>query len=200
MRRWAVVLLAYAAVGLLAGVVAAALWGSAWAHPDPWLSVSGEVRLLFSLSLGAVLGVGVVLLSDSLSRSPAWARTLADELAPIARSIPPELSLPLALLSALGEELLFRAALMPVLGLVGSSIVFGLLHQMRGPARLAWTLTATWMGLCLGALYVGVGSIWGPILAHAIINAMNLRMLRRREAPTATRTPLGGVLGSSLPR
>jgi len=200
MRRWAVVLLAYAAVGLLAGWVASIVWGSAWVHPEPWFRVSSELKLLLSLSLGAVLGVGVVLLSDSLSRGVGWGRTLAEELAPIARSIPPKLSLPLAMLSATGEELLFRAALIPALGVFGAALVFGLLHQMPGPARLAWALTATCMGLCFGLLYVAVGSIWGPILAHAIINSMNLRMLRKREAPTATRTPLGGVLRSTLPR
>lgn len=200
MRRFGVVLLAYAAVGLVAGWIATIAWGSAWSHPMPWFGVSSELNLLLSLSLGAVFGVSVVLISDSLSRSTSWGRTLAEELAPVARSIPPKLSLPLALLSATGEELLFRAALIPVLGIVGSALVFGLLHQMRGPARLSWALTATCMGLCFGLLYVAVGSIWGPILAHAIINAMNLRMLRKREAPTATRTPLGGVLGSSLPR
>lgn len=200
MSRWTVVLLAYAAVGLVAGAVAMVLWGSPWSHPSPWFNLPAGLGLGLSLSLGAALGVGVVLLSGPISRSTRWGRTLAEELAPVARRIPGELSIPLALLSAVGEELLFRAALQPAAGLLGSALVFGLLHQMRGPARLAWALSAASMGLMLGALYAATGSISGPIVAHAVINAMNLRMLREREAPVATRTPLGGVLRSSLPR
>jgi uncharacterized protein len=200
MSRWAVVLFAYAAVGLLGGGVASALWGSPWLFPEPWLPLPSLPRHALSVTVGAAFGVAVALLSTPLAQRFRWASVLAEELAPIARSIPRDLTLLVALLSAVGEEFLFRAAVMPGVGLVASALIFGFLHQMRGPARWPWALSATCMGLCLGALYGAFGSLIGPILAHAIINAMNLRMLRDREAPLVTRTPLGGVLGTSVPR
>jgi uncharacterized protein len=200
MSRWALVLFAYAGVGVLGGLAAHMVWGSAWNHPEPWLRTPELMAHALSASVGAVLGFGVALGSRPLARNFRWARVLAEELSPVARSIPPEFLVWLALLSSVGEEFLFRAALLPWVGVVLGACIFGLSHQMRGPARIPWALSATLMGLCFGLLYQGFGSLLGPILAHAIINAMNLRMLREREAPLATRTPLGGVLGSSLPR
>ncbi len=101
--------------------------------------------------------------------------------------------LALALASALGEEILFRGLLVPLLGVVLSALVFGALHQVRGPGRWAWMGWATVMGLLFGLVLAATGSLVGPIAAHAIINAANLRFLRDND-PEATPKPLGGLL------
>lgn len=174
------------------------LWGSPWVHPAPWFSFSplllGHV---YSVLLGATLGMVVALLTRPLTRRLRWARTLEAELTPLVRTLPSPAIFPLAILSALSEELLFRSLLQPALGLFGQALVFGLMHQIRGPARWIWVAWAGLMGLCLGTLYAATGSIGGPIVAHAVVNAMNLRYLKNHEPPVATRTPLGGVLGPS---
>lgn len=200
MGRSNLALAVYALVCVGSGVLALWLWGQIGVHPDPWFTLPPATSHLFSGTLGATIGVGVALLSPLLQRSFRPFRVLAAELAPLVRSIPSSLTIPLALLSALGEELFFRGALTPLVGLVPSAILFGLVHQIPGPARWTWALSAALLGLCFGALYEGSGSLVGPIVAHAIINAVNLRALRRFEPPSSARTPLGGVLGSLLDR
>lgn len=186
----------YALVCGASGAFALWLWGRIGVHPEPWFALPPSLSHLYSGTLGATIGIAVVLLSPVLERSFRPFRNLAAELAPIVRSIPASLTVPLALLSALGEELLFRGVLVPSIGVIASSVLFGLVHQIPGPARWTWALSAAVLGLCLAALFAGSGSLLGPIVAHAIINMVNLRALRRFEPAASARTPLGGVLGS----
>jgi membrane protease YdiL (CAAX protease family) len=99
----------------------------------------------------------------------------------------------LAASSALGEELLFRGLLQPWIGIVLQSLIFGSLHQMRGPSRWVWVASATLMGIILGAMYACTGSLVGPLLAHALINAFNLMHLRDFDPQKEPRR-LGGLL------
>jgi len=87
---------------------------------------------------------------------------------------------------------LFRGFLAPLIGVVASSVVFGALHQVRGPARWGWMAWATVMGLVFASVFAATGSLAGPLVAHAAINHANLRFLRdsRRQAPRR----LGGLL------
>jgi membrane protease YdiL (CAAX protease family) len=79
----------------------------------------------------------------------------------------------LVLLAAVPEELLFRGALMPDLGLLGTSVVFGLAHALS----LQYFIYATLAGLFLGALSTHTGGLWAPIAAHAAIDAVILSLL-----------------------
>ena len=99
----------------------------------------------------------------------------------------------LALSSSLGEELFFRAFLVPWIGVIAQAAVFGALHQVRGPSRVWWMLWAGAAGLVLGAMFQAFGSLTGPILAHAAINAANLAYLRDHD-PSARPADLGGLL------
>ncbi len=71
-----------------------------------------------------------------------------------------------ALFAALGEELLFRGALQPLIGLVPVAILFGLLHA----TALVHVILATLLGLWLGWLYQWTGSLWPPIAAHLALD------------------------------
>ncbi len=84
----------------------------------------------------------------------------------------------LAFISALGEELLFRAAVQPVLGLVGTALLFGLLHL--GPQGLVsiWTLWAIISGLMMGWLFESTGNLWPSLICHFLVNAFSMLMLR----------------------
>jgi membrane protease YdiL (CAAX protease family) len=84
----------------------------------------------------------------------------------------------LAILPAIGEELMFRGALQPIFakltrnihwGIVISAIIFSAIHfQFYGfiPRFL--------LGVCFGYLVVWTGSIWSSILAHFINNGFQV--------------------------
>jgi membrane protease YdiL (CAAX protease family) len=108
----------------------------------------------------------------------AWAQRLHSELRPVAQDLTMGQIFLLAGLSSLGEEVLFRGLMTPTLGVIGSSVLFGLLHQVRGPSRWVWIIWAMAVGLALGTIFAATGSLVGPLLAHAVVNAVNLGYLR----------------------
>lgn len=89
--------------------------------------------------------------------------------------------LTIALLPALGEEMIFRGALIPILkkwtGSVQwavwiSAIIFSAMHlQFYG------FLPRMVLGALLGYLFVWSGSLWIPILAHFLNNALALTLI-----------------------
>jgi membrane protease YdiL (CAAX protease family) len=100
--------------------------------------------------------------------------------------------------SAIGEECLFRGALMQhiiqampgplgiMLGLVGSALLFSLLHIGPGSRFVPWTLSALVMGLALGGLLLLTGDLLAPIAVHFTVNLLTLSDIVRSELPTRT--------------
>ena len=72
------------------------------------------------------------------------------------------------MIAGVGEEILFRGALQPLVGLVLASTIFGLLHWST-PSH---ALVATAAGFGLGVLYARSGSLWPPIVAHAAVDVV----------------------------
>jgi hypothetical protein len=172
----------YALLASLATALALALReGAPWIHPSPWMPWSGTTGILTSALLGIALATILVATTRLAVTRFAWARRLHGELRPAARDLSVGQIFIIAGLSSLGEELLFRGLLTPTLGVVGSAVLFGLLHQMRGPSRWVWTGWATAVGLSLGAIFALTGSLVGPLLAHAVVNAVNLGYLRDHD-------------------
>ncbi len=185
-------LLAYGAIGGASAAFALAL------GRDPltcagWLGTGGAAAALVSVGLGLLLGTATVLSTRIMVRRAAWARALHAALRPAVHGAGDAGLVGVALASAIAEELLFRGLLVPVAGVVGSAVVFGALHQIRGRGRWGWMAWATVMGLLLGGLFAATGSLIGPVVAHALVNAANLRFLRDND-PDARRRPLGGLL------
>ena len=59
---------------------------------------------------------------------------------------------------------------MPIWAVIAvSSVAFGLGHSYQGASGVA---KVTLIGLAFGILYVATGSIWLPILAHAILDIL----------------------------
>lgn len=77
------------------------------------------------------------------------------------------------LLAGIPEEILFRGALQPVLGLVITSIIFGALHAITW----AYFVYATVAGVLLGVLAAGTGGLWAPVAAHTVIDVIMFLML-----------------------
>ena len=113
-------------------------------YGEPILYASDEaaaqgVRWGQDLGLGVAAGVGVVLASHVFTEwtrmGEALARALAGTIGVMAL---PDLLL-LAMASGLGEELLFRGALQPRVGLVWASLLFGCVHFVPRREFLPWT-------------------------------------------------------------
>lgn len=148
-------------------------------------------QLLLGPILGLGLGLAVVGGSRYATRRWLWARDLhasfADLLGPLtAREI-----MILALASSIGEELLFRGALLPWCGTWLQAIAFAALHV--GPQRrfIPWTLSALVLGVAFAELAIHTGNLGGPIAAHFTINFLNLRYIVSTPA-----APRRGVIGA----
>ena len=96
-----------------------------------------------------------------------------------------------ALLAGLGEELLFRGALQPVLGLPLASVLFALAHFITPTYALLTGL----MGLYLGWLAEASGTLWTPIATHALYDFIAflvvIRDVRRSTADRLEPFPPG---------
>jgi uncharacterized protein len=172
----------YALLSTLATALALALRdGAPWIHPEPWLAEPLVVAMLLSAVLGVVSAAVIIALTRVAVRHFAWAQRLHSDLRPVVRDLGLGHILLVAGLSSLGEELLFRGLLVPTIGVWLSSALFGLAHQMKGPSRWVWVGWATAVGLLLGAIFAATGSLVGPLLAHALVNAANLVYLRDHD-------------------
>lgn len=184
--RWDLVAVAYLGLAALGGGLSR--WvhgGNPLQHPAPAMELGPVQRHLLSLVIGVAVALVVVAATRLAVPRARWARALHAELRPVAEGMSGPTILAVALSSSLGEELLFRSLLTPWAGVWVQGLVFGVLHQTRGSSRWAWMGWATGIGLVLGWLYVGTGSLAGPLAAHFLINAVNLQYLRDHD-PSAS--------------
>lgn len=91
----------------------------------------------------------------------------------------------LSLLAAVPEEILFRGAMQPALGLIITALIFGALHTITP----AYFLYATVAGLVLGFGFEQTGALWLPIAAHFAVDYVSLTLLanwaRAQQPPEA---------------
>ncbi len=135
------------------------------------------------LGLGVVTGLGLVLLWIAARRALPSARRLEEELAELLGKVDTSEVVALALLSGVAEEIFFRGAMQGALGWPIATLAFTLLHFGPGRAFRLWTLFAGVAGLAFAGLVVWRGTLLAPIVAHVVVNAINLRHLSRVRAP-----------------
>ena len=170
-------------------VLAAAVGWRQWSDGAwPWAPASGAppwplpARLLAGIGYGAAL---VVAARVWTARSDAG-RRLSEELAAAIGPIGTPAALLLAALSGLAEEAFFRGALQPRVGWLAATVLFGLAHFHPRKELRVWSLSAGLAGLGFAALFELSGDLVAPALAHATVNAVNLRWLARTQrAPDA---------------
>ncbi|MFO0628686.1 MAG: CPBP family intramembrane glutamic endopeptidase [Polyangiales bacterium] len=186
--------------------VAAAVYGVfalvalAWRHADGAsalhdgapLGGTHAFALPLSASLGALTGVAAGAVSRALARGPRWGRGLYLALRDTLAGGPSDAAslAALTIAAAVGEELLFRGAMLPALrahhgavfAVAVSSAAFGLLHAPWSRRMLPWTLMATAMGVVFALLYLATGEVLAPVMAHAVVNYENLGFLIDRSA------------------
>lgn len=175
---YAALLLAAVVVGSLGGQNAIALGNST----------------VFGLFVGVISACGTVALGVLLYRLLPALRRLSDDLAPhlVDGAKRRDLVL-LSIFSGVGEEALFRGALQPEIGLVASSLLFGVLHVGPNRRYLVWTLWAVAAGFLFGLLYLWTGGILAPVTAHVMHNAATLLLWKR------SRQKQSGTLGETAP-
>ncbi|MEK7705308.1 MAG: type II CAAX endopeptidase family protein [Myxococcota bacterium] len=161
----AIALVAMAATGSLASFTPAA-------DPRAWL---------VAVSMGVGVGGATVLLSRVLSHVFRWARLLEEELRAVLGDLSPRQAFVVAALSSVGEEALFRGLLQPLLGLWIAAAIFGVLHVGPNVRFAPWTVMAFAAGLAFGGMFAWTGTLLAPILAHFLINFLNLRRLTPRQ-------------------
>ena len=147
-----------------------------------WALLAGLATFVFSSLMsagGRALGLDLEpsnldLIKDGFARYPVFLALFAVVLAP------------------LYEELLFRRVLFgrlwragwPVLGLVLSSLVFALVHELPGlngkptSSTLFLIVVYAGMGGIFAWVYRRTGTLWAPIAAHILNNAIALAVLQ----------------------
>jgi uncharacterized protein len=160
-------------------------------HPEPMLDLGFPGSTALSAALGCLVGVAVVLLTRVFVRHMNWARRLHTEFRTVLGPLRSTEIGALALTSSVGEELFFRGAMAPAIGLIASSVIFGLVHM--GPIRTfwPWTVWALIMGFVFGGMYELTGEILAPVIAHFVINYENLHFIDNFDPERIRRPSVG---------
>ena len=183
---------AYLGMGVIGAGACYATGRSPWSQ-QPWLPTFGLEAVVVSVILGAASGALVVIASRSLEKNATWARALGDKLRPLVRHQSAAALAAMAVAAGVCEEVFFRGWLAQVAGVAISSLAFGLPHQVKGAGRIGWIVSAIALGAWMATLYRMTGQLIGPIIAHTLINAVNLFHLRR-TARLQRSSKLGGLL------
>lgn len=170
-------------LALYLGMAAAAVvWTSLRGQPALWRThTHGEPLFWSSLLSGIALGLALVFLSRLAVHRFEWARALHHEFRGLLGPLADGEIVVIALASSIGEEMFFRGALMPVVGIVLSSAIFALLHIGPRLRYLPWTFGSFGAGLLFGALFVWTGDLTGAVAAHCTVNFLNLRHVTHHE-------------------
>ncbi len=185
--------LAYGVVGLL-GAALAVVFGQRPFTRAPWLPTSGLEAVAASLLLGVAFAGLVIIVTRRLLQRAVWARALHGKLRPVFRDADDGALWAMAIASGVAEEMFFRGFLSVTIGVWLSSLVFGALHQVRGAGRWGWAASAFAVGVGMSVIYALTGELVGCIVAHILINALNLRYLRDHDPDPGPRRKLGGLL------
>lgn len=179
-RSWsrsALVLVLYLALAS-AGIV----WSSLRGEASVWRAFGREdPQVVLGIVAGLLIGLGFVFASRFATHRYEWGRALHRDLRALLGPLHGAEILVLAAASALGEEIFFRGALLPALGLWGSSLIFALLHIGPKVRFLPWTVSSLLAGVVFGQLFLWSGDLSGPVVAHFTVNALNLRYLSRTD-------------------
>lgn len=182
--------LALAAPGVVLavlGLILARAWGVGLNAPEP--------GVLLPATLAAYLAIGLVSLGFE-RLVPSFSEASGTlESAVRGMRLTPWWALALGLTSAIGEELFFRGLMLGLLerqlgtwpAVVFQAVAFAALHPAprRAWAYTAWTFA---VGLLLGAVAAGSGSVLPGIFAHYVFNHQNFNVVLANGTRSDRRT------------
>jgi membrane protease YdiL (CAAX protease family) len=156
------------------------------------------------VDLGLGVAAGAVLLGAwwLLARRFAAGRELERRIAEVLGPLGVDQAIALAFLSGVAEELFFRGAVQGSWGWAWATVLFAVLHTGPGLSFRLWTLFAVVAGALFGGLMLWRGNLLAPVVAHFLVNAVNLSRLagetrRRQAAEAAGGGPLPAVPGGA---
>ena len=174
-----IALLLYTAMAAVAWLWRITLSGGSLLYADGAPAGLDPIR---DVAAGLAVALLLVVVSRGLTlrtrAGEALARRLAETLGPLTLA---EISV-LAVASGIGEELFFRGALQPRVGLVAASLLFGAAHLVPSRPLALWSVFACAAGLLFGVLFERTGNLVAPVVAHVAVNALNLHWLVRHYA------------------
>ncbi|MFK7896364.1 MAG: lysostaphin resistance A-like protein [Myxococcota bacterium] len=135
---------------------------------------------LAAIGVGALAGLAAIAISEALTQWSDLGEALADLLGEGVAGLSVADGILLALASGFAEEMFFRGALQPAVGLFWASLAFGACHFMPRRELALWSAFAVVMGVGFGALFEWTGQLAAPIAAHVVVNAVNLPRLGKR--------------------
>lgn len=148
--------------------------------------IAGWQEARWQLAVAVLLAAVIVVPGPAMSRRFPWARRMEEEFQRVLGNLGGGEILVLAALSSVCEEALFRGALLPLLGIWGSAVVFALAHPPLRRDLRPWTLFAFVLGVMLGYLYAWEPrNLMAPIATHFLINFINLNRIARMPAPAS---------------
>ena len=165
-------------------LTAAGLGWMAWRGDDlvsVLLGPSG--RRIVAIELGVVVGLLSVAATQMLAGAWGWVARLEREIVALMGPLTAPKILCVAVLSGVGEEVFFRGAMQPALGLVATSLLFGVAHTGISRELAGWAIFAAVMGLVLGGLFLATGGLLAPIVAHGVVNGVHLWRLAQETDP-----------------
>lgn len=166
----------------LAMASAGVAWSTLRGDASVW-RVAGmdNPQTMAGIVAGAFLGLGYVFVSRYATHRFEWGRALHRDLRALLGPLADGEIVVLAVASAVGEEVFFRGALLPAVGLLASSGIFALLHVGPKLRFLPWTLSTFVAGMLFGQLFLWSGDLSGPVVAHFTVNLLNLRYLANTD-------------------
>jgi membrane protease YdiL (CAAX protease family) len=153
-----------------------------WCESLSTLIPDEPVLMLHHVVVGIGGGLVLILVSRGLEKVIPSVELLTQGFGQMLGQFTPRHACLAAMASSLGEEIFFRGFLQSWWGLFFSSVVFALLHI--GPDRrfISWPFLAFGASLLLGSLMVYTGTIWASVIAHGLVNFVNLNHIQAKAA------------------
>ena len=172
----------YLVLGLLAMGIIALQGQLSWRLFFPTERAAASASLLWSLG-GTLL---LVALSLYASRNFLWAQRLDREFRRILSPLGSWQIGAIALSSGTAEEVFFRGAIQPLLGLIPTSLLFGAVHFIPRKVFLPWAAYAAFAGFLFGCLFELNGTLFPNTLCHVAVNFVMIWLLNHSNpAPSA---------------
>jgi membrane protease YdiL (CAAX protease family) len=140
--------------------------------------------LIWGLTAGlaiSTLNLLILYYSRRLADNDFFFRSMHDllrnEMIPLFGNLTVSDSILIALASGLCEEIFFRGALESAGGVAISALCFGLAH-LPSFYYFPYALWALLVGLLMSFIMTATGSLFAPIVAHALVNLISINVLR----------------------
>lgn len=158
-------------------IAVAIIWDILDGEHESLKVMSDDINPAITVLLVILLAAVAIGISALMSKISERVRDLSIELKRILGDLSNSDICLFAISSGIGEEMLFRGPLLYHAGIVPSTIIFSVLHGFFQKKFIAWSLFALFVGFGLGWICIWTGGLLAPVIAHVIINSVNLYLL-----------------------